>query len=207
METLRIETLCMLLFFTVSLRAQVPDKRGYIGMSLGPSFLAGYWASNGKTGTGLNINLINFGYVLGKGFGVSAAWVGGAHLFHSRSYVLNGQGNGNSYSFPVDSEVSYGMLLVGPMYCVALSGNSYLDFRGRCGVSHTTEKMSSSQFGGNLSTESVGYSIGVGYRIKLAPRWCILLSGDYYSGRMHSVFSASKRITPISLNAGIGFLL
>jgi hypothetical protein len=87
----RVIKIALVLFVAchVPLKAQDQRNNGYIGVGLGPSFLLGN--NDVKAGTGLTLNLLNVGYVIGKGFGVTGTWAGGAHAFDSEVAVF-GQG-------------------------------------------------------------------------------------------------------------------
>jgi hypothetical protein len=191
--------------FVFSVRAQVSERRGYIGLGLGPSFLAGYELGDEKAATGLNIALANFGYVFSKGFGISGVWTGGAHKFNSKIELTIG--NNAAVTGQFEGTVSYGALMVGPLYSIKLSDNSCVDFKARAGLFYAKESMTSGLFSSELDNSSIGYSFAISYQMKIAKRWCIMLSGDYFSGELESISSSNKHLNAVAVNAGVGFLL
>ncbi|MHA6248414.1 outer membrane beta-barrel protein [Pontibacter sp. CAU 1760] len=194
--------LVLLLAFHVPLQAQSDRNNGYIGVGLGPSFLLGN--SNLKAGKGLHLNLLNVGYAWGKGFGVTGTWVGGAHMFDSEVTVHD---QGTTYHLPAQVELSYGALMLGPMYTLHLTDDSFLDFKLRVGSLYTSEKTSSESYTATFENRSLGASLGVGYRKKIANRWCVMLSSDYYAGRKQYTLGANQSTHILNLTGGVGFVL
>ncbi len=195
-----------LTIFFFSVNAQNPERRGYVGVGLGPSFLMGYSEGSISAGTGLNLNLLNFGYIFGKGLGVNATWVGGAHIIKNNTNMA-----GNNIIFINRTEISYGMLMVGPMYSLNISERSTIDFKARAGIYYVRETFS---FSSNSSlnsdsyaqTRNPGYSLASTYRYQFASRWCGILSGDYFSSLYNSSFFFENKVRPLSLTAGVGFV-
>ncbi|MDX5422052.1 MAG: porin family protein, partial [Hymenobacteraceae bacterium] len=168
-----LAALLLLLAFNVPSKAQDQHSRGYIGVGLGPSFIPGN--NQVKTGTGLHLNLLNVGYVIGKGFGVTGTWVGGAHAFDAEVTAYN---QGTTSTLPAQVELSYGVLMIGPMYTLNLADDASLDFKLRFGSLYTYEKTTSETVSFTSENRTLGASLGVGYRKKIANRWCIMLSSD-----------------------------
>ncbi|MFD2247526.1 hypothetical protein [Pontibacter ruber] len=195
-------TLLLLIAYNVSLKAQGHRNNGYIGVGLGPSFVTGN--NNVKAGTGLHLNLLNVGYVIGKGFGITGTWVGGAHAFDSEATVYD---QGSTYTLPAQAELSYGVLMIGPMYTLNLTDNSSLDFKARVGRLYTREKSTSEAYASTSENTTLGASLGVGYRKKIANRWCLMLSSDYYAGRQQLSFAGDQSTHILSFTSGIGFVL
>ena len=200
----RIFKAALVLFIAsyIPLKAQDHRNNGYLGVGLGPSFLLGN--NNIKAGTGLNLNLLNVGYVLGKGFGVTGTWVGGAHAFDSEATVYE---QGTTYTLPAKAELSYGVLMIGPMYTLNLTDNSSLDFKARLGRLYTREKSTTEVSAYTSENTKLGASLGVGYRQKIANRWCLMLSSDYYAGRQQLSFEAGRNTHVLNVTAGAGFVL
>ena len=204
MQTLcRAIAITLLLFaaFNVPLKAQDLRNNGYIGGGLGPSFLPGQ--NEAKTGIGLHLNLLNVGYSIGKkGFGVTGTWVGGAHSFDTEI-----KGFDPNVTFPAKTELGYGVLMVGPMYTLHLTDDSSLDFKLRTGPLYTSEKTTSESYTYTSENMSIGASLGVGYRKKIANRWCLMLSSDYYAGKQQINSGGSQSAHILSLTGGVGFVL
>lgn len=155
--------LVLLVAYQVPLQAQDRPNKGYIGVGLGPSFLVGN--NNVKAGTGLNLNLLNVGYTFGKGFGVTGTWAGGAHIFDLDATVNN---QGTTYTVPTEVELSYGTLMIGPMYTLQLTDNSSVDFKARLGRLYTREEAKSDDAASESEKSTLSASLGVGYRQKIA---------------------------------------
>jgi hypothetical protein len=199
----RIIKIALVLFIAchVPLKAQDQRNNGYIGLGLGPSFLFG---NNIKAGTGLNLTLLNAGYVLGKGFGITGTWAGGAHVFDSEAAA---HGHGNPSTITAHTELSYGVLMIGPMYTLNLTDDSSLDFKAKLGSLYTREKSTSEAYAYTSENFTLGASLGVGYRKKIANRWCVMVSSDYYAARQQFSMSAGQNTHILSLTTGLGFVL
>ena len=194
-------TLLLLLVYNVQLKAQDHRNNGYIGVGLGPSFLPGN--NHVKAGTGLNLSLLNVGYIIGNGFGVTGIWAGGAHAFDSEATIYI-QG---ATPLPAKVELSYGVLMIGPMYTLNLTDDSSLDFKLRLGSLYTLNKSTSEVSASTSENTTLGASLGVGYRKKIANRWCMMLSSDYYAGRQQYGFAGGQNAHILSFTAGVGFVL
>ncbi len=160
----------------------------------------GYSEGSISAGTGLNLNLLNFGYIFEKGLGVNATWVGGAHILKNNTNMA-----GNNIIFINRTEISYGMLMVGPMYSISISDESKLDFKARAGTFYVREDISGYNSHSISQTISLGYSLAASYRYQFASRWCTILSGDYFSSLANNNFFFNK-VRPLSLTAGVGFV-
>ncbi len=100
----------------------VSNKRGYIGVTVAPSFPVGDFASNNVTGndkagyakTGFSYSL-DFGYKLGKRWGISACWKNGINSVDEAAFEKTFKdyfgGNWNVSTDPY----KFGAILVGPM--------------------------------------------------------------------------------------------
>jgi len=185
--------------------AQSVERQGYIGIGIGPSFLMGYTLADEKAKTGLNITLLDFGYVFAKGFGVSASWVGGAHNFNPG--IISITINNVNLTGKISGTVSYGALMVGPLYSLKLTDKSFINIKARCGMFYSKESMSMNLFESESEKSSLGYSVTISYQLKIAKRWCVMLTADYYSGTLESISSSNDRLNVLALNAGVGFLI
>ena len=174
------------------------NARGYIAISAGPNFLFGESNPDFEPGVGLNLTLANFGYTLGKGFGIAVIWAGGAHKSQSTT-IMDGV-YGKAYW-----RVGYGMFMFGPQYTFRLSDRSALDLKARIGSFYAREEITMNIFELNSEKFSLGYSLGATYRYSFAKRWCAILSCDYSSGDTDGLVTYEKRMLAISTNAGIGF--
>jgi len=194
-------TLVLLLACNVSLNAQDQRNNGFIGVGLGPSFLIGN--NNVKAGTGLNLTLLNAGYAWGKGFGITGVWAGGAHIFDAETTVYN---QGTIYTLPAHVELSYGVLMIGPMYTLNMTDDSALDFKVRLGSLYTSEKTTTETSATTSEKMTLSASFGVGYRKKIANRWCLMLSSDYYAARQQYTITSNQNTHILSFTTGVGFV-
>ncbi|MBD1395759.1 outer membrane beta-barrel protein [Pontibacter sp. JH31] len=195
-------TLLLLAVIQVSLKAQDSPRKGYIGVGLGPSFLLG--SKEVKTGTGLHLNLLNVGYTIGKGFGITGTWVGGAHALDVEDA---GHHHGSSSTSSAHVEVNYGVLMIGPMYTLNLTDVDALDVRLRLGSFYTSEKRTSETLVYTSENRTLGTSIGIGYRRKFANRWSLMLSSDYYAGKQQIYVAGDQSTRILNFTSGVGFML
>lgn len=166
-------------------------RKGYIGLSTGPSIPIGDFAdeSNGLAKTGIQLNLVNFGYLFSENFGISATWFGAAN--------------------PLDiSDIdpwSYGGLMVGPLLSFPLSEKAEWDFRPMIGYSVTTVP----DFGfGTEQASSFAFNIGTVFRINVGNKVALLLSADYFSTKPEfEDYNFEQQIGTISLGFGVAYRL
>lgn len=174
---------------------------GFIGISIGPSFPIGDFGDNTPTNTdagyaktGLNINLLNFGYKLGPNVGIAANWFGGAHTVDNNN---------------PDVMWSYGSLMGGLFLALPVNNKTELDIKGTVG--YTTAKLDLKQLG-EYTGNGFGYAFGAMLRHDIASRWCLLLQADYFAtkpefkGRL-GIVTVKKNISAINANLGIAYKL
>lgn len=137
-------------------------RKGYIGLSIGPSFPVGDFASYGYAKTGIHINLINFGYRFSENVGLSATWFGAA----------------NPLDVPGYSPWSYGGLMAGPLLSFPLSEKLEWDFRPMIGFS--SAMLPDSKLGTERAA-SFAFNFGTVLRINVGNKVAVLWSADYYS--------------------------
>lgn len=177
-----------LLFLSCSLFGQTA-KTGFIGLNIGTSYILNKQPKD--VGVGANLNLINFGYEIKNGFGVTLKWMGSAHSYKT---------------LDSENEIGYGAILVGPMYSVAVSENIKLDFKIQPGLFWVSEKTEGAGFKGSFQKISIsGLSAGVTFRHNFTKRWCWMLLVDYNSGLTPGGLNTEKRLNTISTNVGVGF--
>ncbi|WP_299708069.1 hypothetical protein [uncultured Pontibacter sp.] len=152
----------------------------------------------------MNLTLLNAGYVWGKGFGITGVWAGGAHAFDAESRVYH---DGGTHTVPARVELSYGVLMIGPMYSLNMTDDSALDFKVRLGSLFTREKSTSEVSAFTSDNMRISASLGVGYRKKVADRWSLMLSSDYYAVRQQYSITAGQNAHILSFTTGVGFVL
>jgi hypothetical protein len=164
-------------------RNEVSRRKGYIGISLGPSFPLGDFAKKEnfafgtgltgpeKTSVGLQLNLINFGYLFSEHVGISAAWFGAAYnRTGNRGYELD--------------PWSCGGLMVGPLFSFPMSEKVEWDLRAMFGRSVCSGQPEN---GGTSTVETNSaliFNIGSVHRVHLSKRISLLLSADFFSTKL-----------------------
>jgi hypothetical protein len=178
-----------------NLFAQSSDRKGFIGISLGPSFPVGNFADNtlsnadaGFVEWGINFNPINFGYIFGQYVGISASWFGAAY-----SADING----------VDAIWSYGGLMGGPMLSIPVNEKFDLDLKGMVGFVTATSDLS--EYEENEGT-GISFDLGASFRYNFAKKWCLLISSDYFISNP-KLEDGNQKMTAISLSLGIAYRL
>lgn len=166
-------------------------RRGYIGLVIGPSIPVGDFAdkSSGIAKTGVQINLINLGYLFTENFGVSATWYGAAN--------------------PVDVEGfdpwSYGGLMAGALLSFPIAEKIEWDFRPMIGYSVTS--LPGSESGTITAQESAfAFIIGTTFRLNAGEKVSLLFNTDYFSTKPE-FFGRRYGIRTLSLGFGVAYRL
>jgi hypothetical protein len=183
--------------------AQGREKKGYIAVSAGPSFLPGDYYDESA---GLQLTLLEFGYEFGHRLGVSVSWVGASFLFDS-PYTVS-----SPSSPPVTGtahmQLAYGILAAGPMYSIRTGSRSSIDLKARIGRYVFDEKIDDgASFNSTSTTASVGYLISATYQKRLSTWWTFLVSLDYGLGRHAVSMDSYEHIHSLAPTVGIGLRL
>ncbi|MGM0636644.1 MAG: hypothetical protein ACQESK_11315 [Bacteroidota bacterium] len=169
-------------------------KNGYIGLTIGASIPVGEFASDqgGLANTGLQINLINFGYLFTENIGIAAAWFGAANPVSS----VNGM--------EIDPW-SYGGLMLGPLFSAPFQENITVDFRPMLGYANTTVP----DIGyGEERASSLAFSVGTVLRFDVSDNFLIMLTADYLSTTpTFDRYSVEQPINTFTLGVGAAFKL
>ena len=153
----------LLILLSFNLYSQDSEKKGFIGITIGPSIPIGDFADKsqdnsdaGFANTGLNINLINFGYRFGKNLGLAASWFGTA-------YTANIIGEEIMWSL--------GGLLVGPMYYLPV--DEKINFNLKCMIGFTAAQFEIIELNEGESSElGFGFDLGASTHFNLSEKWC-----------------------------------
>ncbi|MGD9581444.1 MAG: hypothetical protein AB7V50_08725 [Vampirovibrionia bacterium] len=166
-------------------------RKGFIGLSIGASIPVGDFAdkSNGLAKTGLQLNLINFGYLFSDNFGIVATWFGAVN--------------------PIDADGidpwSYGGLMAGPLLSFPISPKADWDFKPMIGYSVTT--VPDIGYGTEQAT-SFAFSVGTQFRIHVGNKVSLLLSADYFSAKPEfKDYGFEQNIGTLSIGLGIAYRL
>lgn len=185
-------TLLLGLFLSISMAfAQEGNRKGFIGISIGPSIPLGEFKDYGLANTGLNLTLVNFGYMFGENIGLAGSWFGAAHTtdIMADNWTLNGMW-------------SYGGLMAGPLFSTPINEQIDFDLKGLIGYSVANLEVE----GVKIDGTGFAYSLGAGMRFNFAPKWAFLLNADYF-GSLNEGHYMERKIEVINTTIGIAYRL
>jgi hypothetical protein len=180
----------IVLVSAISTWSLAQEKKGFVGVGIGTSHILN---STKNTVVGTNLNLINAGYEIKKGFGLSFKVLSATHIISD------------------DNKLGYQAILVGPMYTVHLSKNFLLDLKFQPGIVRVVEEIEYVATDiflfvqGKESVVSIGISSGLSLRYNFARSWTVMLSSDYNTARSPRFLTGHERLNTILTNVGIGF--
>lgn len=152
----------LLLLLVLQSVAQVSPRNGYIGISIGPSIPIGEFNDEALANTGVNLSLVNFGYLFNGRFGIAANWFGGAHLIDGSPFGLS------------DGMWSYGGLIAGPLISNRVGNQLDLDVKLQIGFSAADMELE----GYHVDGTGFAYSFGIGIRTHLSQRLSLSVNAD-----------------------------
>lgn len=176
-------TALLAVLFTSASAQMNRERNGYIGINIGPSFPTGELKADGLAKTGLNLSLINFGYVISSNFGIAAKWSGNSHQIDDSGEYWG-----------------YGTLMAGPLYSTPISNNTEWDLRGLIGFGTASLDTDYVKYSGN----GLAYSIGTGIRNNFAKKWALTVNLDYLNCKPKGDFSGDK-FSAVDLSIGIAY--
>ena len=188
-------------------------RKGYIGLSLGPSFPLGDFKEKNNfpfgtgltgpetTSTGLQFTLVNFGYLFTEHFGIAGSWFGAAYSRSSnRNYELD--------------PWSCGALMVGPLLSYPISEKLEWDLRPMIGCSVCSGDPENTTPVTIESSMALIVNLGTVFRIHAGKRFSFLLTADYFSTKLKfedlwvgSSSAKEQAINAISLGFGFAYRL
>jgi len=138
------------------------NRQNFVGISFGASIPMGAYADDGDglAKAGLQLNLINIGYLFNENIGLTATWFGAA----------------NPLKYTENIFWSYGGLMIGPLLSYPVSRKLSWDFKPMVGYAVTTAP---DLFTVIERSNAFAFSIGSQLRNHLSPRASILLGADY----------------------------
>ena len=132
----------------------VHQRKGYIGLSVGPSFAVGDLSD---LPVGAILNLVDFGYLFTENIGIAAKWFGTAHVESGETFGVGGLMAGLLASTPISEKINFeGKVLIG------FGASTYSD---------GTNSVTSDLYFGN--------DLGVGLRFNTSEKVSLLLNADY----------------------------
>jgi len=198
----RILLVFALVGITTSLFAQDSGRKGFIGISMGPSIPVGDFADKSFTSanagfakTGATFNLVNFGYKFGQNFGIVGSWFGSANN-------VDIQG--------VDGTWSYGGLMGGPMLSMPVSDRIDFDLKAMIGFASARLKIKDN---GETSGTGAGFQFGGTLRYNFSEKWCMVINADYFASKQKfdkldpSTDNFNQNIAAINLTFGVAYRL
>jgi hypothetical protein len=185
-----------MILLSTNLFAQTNEKKGYIGMTLGPSYPILDFADNsinnvnaGFARRGYSNTLINFGYRFGKNLGISAS------VFYSQYDV---------YQSATDIWWAVSGITAGPMLTIPVTDKLFLDMKTNFGFVAADYVIE-----GLLYNENAGRGLGIdirtSIRYNLFKRWCFIIEGGFLSSNQKYLDAREMKIQNINLIMGIAF--
>ena len=183
-------------------------KKGFIGISFGPSIHTGpgfYPTITTAPGAPfpndipgfdrndifLSLNLIDGGYTFNKKWGVA---------FKLQGSAFSKKMNQNELA------MNFAMLMIGPMYSIELDEKITLDFKTRLGAMFTGIKFEEMKNGFLLIEEfenyNLGMELGASLRYHIAPKWSWINNLEFQNqfGEKNDF-----KISNVNITTGIGF--
>lgn len=190
------KVICLLFatLLAIHVMSQDSERKGYLGIMLGPSFpYDGYSSSgnfyDGYAQTGVNINLLTFGYELWNGLGITASWSGIA--------------NPTDY-FGTNGTNAVGNLMVGPMYAFNLSERFKLDLRAMVGFTTMRREV---DFYDTETANDLSWAVGAMLHYNLGTKWQLLMNLENYQTQPDIQFDRDPKVRLINLSFGVAYRL
>ena len=178
-----------------NIMAQNNDRKGYIGLMLGPSFPYDNFSSqsniydDGYAKTGLNINLLTFGYKIFNHLGITGSWLGIAN-------PIDRMGNEGMWSV--------GALMAGPMYSIRVNEIFDLDIKGMYGFVLVNKQLDGYE---TSSANGTGYEFGMMLHYNYTKNWCLLMNFETFNTRPDIQPDIDPKIFVMNLSFGIAYRL
>lgn len=167
--------------------SQDEKRKGYVGITIGTSMPIGEFNDdlNGAADTGLQLNLINLGYLFNDKFGLGFTWFGAANPLDYQGF----------------DPWSYGGLLIGPIISTQVAKNLEIDLRLLLGYFNATVP----DIGmGPENAGNFGLDVGGMLRYNVSRGFALLLSVEYISANLDFPgYNFEQQFSVISLNGGL----
>lgn len=210
MKKILLFSLILLTYLEVYSQDTIKLKRGYIGISLGPTIYTGtvtgpaiivpipYGSPHNyvipetptiKPGNvGLNISIIDGGYNIWRKWGIALKWQGGAYMDELDGEVLIS---------------NFGMIMLGPMYSIQFQKDLILDLKLRTGRMYSGYSYETDNSKGEGSSYSMGIEGGATLRYQFANKWASINNIEYQN---QYAYFPNDRISRINVSSGIAFM-
>jgi hypothetical protein len=171
------------------------EKRGYLGLVLGPSFPLGNFADNspanldaGYAKTG-GASSFTFGYRFKNKFGISAFSV-------NNSYKFDKVGSNLTHTY-------FG-LFTGPMYSVPVNNKFVFDIKPMLGYSELTLAIDENS---DMNAKGICYGLFGSVSYHISTRLSAIFDGGYLYSNQKLLNNDSKKIEILNFGIGIGYRL
>ena len=188
----------------IIIRRNSSERKGYIGISAGPSVPIRYFAdkNNGMAKTGLHVNFLNLGYLFYDYLGITAVCYGGSNSMKSDTLWA---GKSNEVVTDTLSPWKYGGIMVGPLISLPLSKTVSWDLRPLMGFTVTQIPDLGE---GTESVSSGALGIGTLLRINLSSNFSLMINADYFSSNpLFPTYGIQQSVETISCGLGFNYRL
>jgi Outer membrane protein beta-barrel domain len=189
----RFSLLVLVLLTAERAFAQEPERRGFIGLGIGPStpfgsFNQSSWANTRTDGTapGYTDTFVNLGYRMRQHWGVAGA-------FSYSEFVMTGDGD--------DDWWQVSGLTAGPMYTLGLGPRAALDLKAMAGLI-TMLPVVDSRGSENDRGSGLAIDLRAAVRYDVLRRWAIFAEGGIQAANVSS--SSGGRTGYRALISGLG---
>ncbi len=185
----------VLILFGSSLSAQTKERKGYLGIVIGPSFPISDFATNsfsteyqGIPKLGYSDSFIDFGYLFGKNIGISASVAYTQYLIDNST-----------------SDLWWGIasITAGPMFSLPLSEKFFIDIKANAGIvfaNFIIDEILYSEFGRGIG---IGIDLRASLRYNVYRRWYVMAESGYLSSNQSFMDDSKRKIQNINLGFGI----
>ena len=167
------------------------SKRGYVGVTLGVSIPVGDFAdpNNGAAKAGVQINLLNVGFLFSEKFGIGFTWFGAA----------------NPLDFPGLDPWTYGGLMIGPIFTT--QGTNKIEFDARMLLGYFNATVPDIGLG-TENDGNIGLNLGGVVRYNFSDNLALMLTLDYLSSNIDFPgYGFTQRFSVVSINGGVALRL
>lgn len=200
----------LVMMLSIAAGAQIEDRRGYIGITLGPAIPMGDFADNsydnedaGFAKTGVNFNLVHFGYKFSQNFGIAATWFGAAHEVDVSAFEEPGIDNNS-----IDAgSWSYGGLFAGLLVSIPAGEKLFIEFKPMVGFVAATSpevKVSGITFMEDQQGSAIGFDLVGSVRYNFTEKWCAMVNIDYLTSKPEFDYF-EQPISALTFSAGLGY--
>lgn len=191
----RIWFIALLLISTLA-NAQIPGKKGYIALSIGPSFPVGDFAdkspdniSAGRAENGYINSILNAGYRIGDHLGVCFTFL----------YCEYNIGEENSNDWWQVTGLNAGL-----QYTFFPDRKFEVDLKAKAGLIVSSYVLDSYANGDRLGT-SFGLDLRSSVRYNIFRRWCLLAEGGYITANQKYGDGHKGKLQAVLTGLGFGF--